>query len=216
MAHTPSTITVTLHWQGSTGPRSANIICEDGAAGELTPILAAGCGLPERDPQGAAIPYALRVGAAGGRPLSPDTPLGAQGVIDGSHLWLSGPRAIAAAPRHCALSLPEGGAILVPPSGLVLTRSWMLRALGLLQPEAYARELRLIDAGRSDYRFVSKRPHCALAPAGPGAWHVVTDRDDVDTLLNGSALAPRRPARLADGDSLQIGEGGPALDIVLL
>ncbi|NNJ12399.1 hypothetical protein EKD04_018895 [Chloroflexales bacterium ZM16-3] len=216
MAHTPSTITVTLHWQGSAGARSANIICEDGPPGELTPILAAGCGLPERDPTGAPISYALRLGAAGGRPLSPDRSLSAQGVSDGGHLWLGGPRGSPSGPRYCAISLPEGGAMLVPPSGIVLTRSWLLRALDLLQPESYARELRLLDAGRSDYRFVSKRPHCALAPSAPGVWQVITERGDVDTLLNGSPLPVGRPARLADGDALQLGDGGPSLSIAFL
>ncbi|MEI7772885.1 MAG: EsaB/YukD family protein [Chloroflexales bacterium] len=216
MTQPTPTITVTLHWQGGSGPRSANIIAEDSPPGELLPILAAGCGLPERDPQGAPIRYLLRLGAGGGRPLDSSRPLGAQGVCDGSHLWLSAPRAAAGAPSYCALALPDGGALLVPPSGLVLTRGWLLRALDLLHPEAHARELRLLDAGRSAYRFVSNRPHCALAPAGPGAWQAATDREDVDTLLNGSPLSPRRPAALADGDSLRLGAGGPALSIALL
>jgi hypothetical protein len=216
MAHPHATITVTLHWQGSAGLRSANIICEDSPPGELLPILAAGCGLPERDPQGAPISYTMRLGPGGGRALSPVASLSAQGVCDGSHLWLAAPRAEGAVPRHCAISFPEGGAVIVSPSGLVLTRSWLLLALKLLHPEAHARELRLLDAGRSDYRFVSNRPHCSLRPASPGTWQAMTEREDVDTLLNGSPLAPRRPAGLANGDTLQPGEGGPTLTIALL
>jgi hypothetical protein len=216
MAHSPPTITVTLHWQGGSGPRSANIICEDSPPGELIPILAAGCGLPERDSQGGPMSYALRLGAAGGRPLASDRPLGTQGVCDGSHLWLGAPRSAIGAPRHCALALPEGGAMLVPPSGIVLTRSWLLRALELLHPEAHARELSLLNEGRSVYRFVSNRPHCALGPAGSGAWQAASDRDDVVSLLNGSPLLPMRPAALADGDSIQLGDGGPTLAISLL
>ncbi len=216
MAHPTPTITVTLHWQGGSGPRSANIICEDSSPGELLPILAAGCGLPAHDPQGAPIGYGLRLGAAGGRALAPGKPLGAQGVCDGSHLWLGTPRPAAGGPRHCALALPDGGAVLVPPSGLILTRSWLLRALELLQPEAHARELHLLAAGHSAYRFISNRPHCALAPAEPGVWQLATDREDVDTRLNGVILMPRRPVALANGESIQLGAGGPTLNIAIL
>ncbi len=216
MATSPSALTVTLHWQGDAGARSANVICEDGLPAVLIPILAAGCGLPERDPQGAPIGYTLRGGQAGGRPLSAGAPLSAQGVRDGGHLWLASPLAARATPRRCALAFPEGGAVLVAPAGLGLTRRWLLRALELLHPESYARELRLLDAGRSDYRFVSNRPHCTLASAAPGAWQITTDRDDVAVRHNGAILPAGRPAGLGDGDELQLGLGGPVLTIALL
>lgn len=216
MKHSPTSITVTLHWQGEAGPRSANIVCEDSPPAVLIPILSAGCGLPERDPLGNPAGFVLRSGAAGGRPLRPGTALSAQGVRDGGHLWLGASALAAGSAPHCALALPDGGALLVPLAGLTLTRRWLLRALELLHPESYERELRLLDAGRSDYRFVSNRPHCALAPAGAGSWQALTEREDVETLLNAAPLAPHRPARLFDGDVLQIGAGGPALTIALI
>lgn len=217
MKSSPTSITVTLHWQGESGPCAANIICEDSPPAVLTPLLAAGCGLPACDSRGASVDYILRSGAAGGRPLRPGATLSAQGLRDGGHLWLAAPAAARQeGPHHCALALPDGGALLVPLAGLTITRRWLLKALELLHPESYARELRLLDAGRSDYRFVSNRPHCALIPAGPGAWQALTERDDVETLLNGAPLPPYRPARLADGDALQIGAGGPALSIALI
>ncbi|NTV64340.1 MAG: hypothetical protein HGA65_12495 [Oscillochloris sp.] len=215
MMRSPASITVTLHWQGTSGPRSANIICEDSPPGELIPILATGCGLPAQDAQGAAIVYGLRLGVIGGPILRDQTRLSAQGVADGSHLWLSPPRA-AAESRHCAIALGEGGAIVLPSAGLALTRSWLLHALALLQPEAHERELRLLAAGRSDYRYVSKQPHCMLGPAEPGGWQVLSERDDVATLLNGTALTAGQPARLADGDTLRVGEGGPTLVVALI
>jgi hypothetical protein len=216
VTHQPSAITVTLHWQGDAGARSATIICEDSPPRALLPLLAAGCGLPERTPQGRPIVYAIRLGAAGGRVLSQEWPIGAQGVCDGSHLWLGPARPDATGPRHCALALPQGGAVLIPLAGLVLTRRRLLGALELLHPEAHARELRLLDEGGSAYRYVSNRPHCALSPDGPGAWHVATDREDVTTLLNGAPLSAARPSPLADGNALQLGDGGPTLTIALV
>lgn len=216
MTHPPPTITVTLHWQGEAGARSATISCEDCPPRALIPILAAGCGLPERTPQGRPIAYAIRLGAAGGRLLSQERPIGAQGVCDGGHLWLGPARPDAVGPRQCALALPQGGAVLVPLSGLELTRRRLLGALALLHPEAHARELRLLDEGQSAFRYVSNRPHCAIGSAGPGAWQVSTERQDVATMLNGAPLSPGRPAALADGGSLQLGDGGPTLTIAFL
>jgi hypothetical protein len=200
------------------GACSATMICEDSPPRKLTPILAAGCGLPEHSPQGQALAYAMRHGAAGGRLLSQDQALGAQGVCDGSHLWLAPVRPAPEAidPGHCAMALPQGGAVLVPLAGLVLTRRRLLGALALLHPEAHARELCLLDQGRSAYRYVSNRPHCAIGPAGPGVWQAATDRVDVSTTLNGVRLAAGRPAPLADGDALQLGEMGPTLTIALI
>jgi hypothetical protein len=86
----------------------------------------------------------------------------------------------------------------------------------LLNPDAHARELRLFDKGRSAYRFVSNQPHCALASGGPGVWQAATDREDVATLLNGMPLPRLHPSSLADGDSIQIGYGGPELAIAIL
>lgn len=216
MAPQSTTITVTLHWPGKTGTRSANIICEDSPPSDLIPILAVGCGLPDRDTQGGVIPYTLRLGMSSGAALQADIAISTQGVCDGSHLWLGPPRGSALGMRHCLLTLPDASMIVVPPAGLVLTRRWLLRAFALLHPEAYERELRLLSAGRSDYRFVSNQPHCRIMPAAANDWHVTTERDDVATLLNGVPLLPHRPTHLADGHAIQLGEGGPALAVALI
>jgi hypothetical protein len=216
MAQPQAAITLTLHWQVGAGPRSATIACEDSPPRDLLPLLVAGCGLPARDERGAPIDYRLHLGAAGGRLLAPGVSLGAQGVCDGGQLWLRAARPAAGGPHRCALSLPVGGGLILPPGGLALSRGWLLGALELLSPAAHQRELALLDSRQSIYRFVSNRTHCALTPAGPGRWQALTERDDVATLLNEAPLSPRRPAPLADGDSLRLGHGGPMLTIALI
>ncbi|EFO81879.1 hypothetical protein OSCT_0276 [Oscillochloris trichoides DG-6] len=211
----PTNITITLHWQSQHGTRAANIVCEDSPPQTLIPILRAGCGLPSADPQGATIPYLLRVGNPSGPHLQNERPLSQQGISDGSHLWIGALRASPSSPRHCGVVLGEGGALLLPPMGVALTRRWLLDALALFHPDAYAHEMRLFDAGRSDYRFVSKQPHCRISMIA-GVWQIHTERDDVATLHNNVPLIPQQPRPLSDGDTLQLGDAGPQVGVMLL
>lgn len=213
---TAISMTITLHWEAGGKARAVTIVCDDSTPTELLPILAAGCRLPERDAGGEPISYALRHGGPQRPPLHPDRLMSAQGVREGSKLWLTSGVARSVGAGRCLLGLPDGqGELAVPPAGLTLTRAWLLRALELLAPEAYKRELELLERRQSAYRFVSNRPHCRLR-GGPAGWSVVTERDDVATLLDGARLAPSAPATLLDGAQLRLGDGGPALGVVVM
>ncbi len=203
-------LTVTLHWLAGGREQSTTVVCEDSAPARLLPLLLAGCGLDA--PGGVARPYTLRLGSADGRPLRHDGPISALGVRSGSHLWLSD-RGAPTRPR-CTLGLPDGSAATLPPRGLDLTRGWLLDLLALLNPEAFLRELELLERRESPYAYISKAPHCALRPGRDG-WTVATARTEAVTLLNGARLFPEAAEPLADGDRLTIGAYGPTLVVSL-
>lgn len=202
-------LTVTLHWLSGGGEQTTTVVCEDSPPARLLPLLLAGCGLEGMPTR----PYQLREGAPDGRPLRASAPLSAQGVRSGGHLWLSDH--VAVAQVRCLIKLPSNDEALIPPTGLTLTRGWLLQLLALLSPAGHARELALLAQRRSAYGYVSKRPHCALAPHPQGGWAVASERTDVATLLNGVRLAPGVPTPLSDGDRLTLGDHGLSLRIGL-
>lgn len=206
-------LTVTLHWTSASGEQATNIVCEDGAPEELIPLLLAGCGLPARDAEGRARLYGLKLGAATGPKLWPGRSMVAQGMRSGGHLWLA---ELNASPRPCLITLPDNSQLALPRRPLALTRTWLLQAMALLNPEAHQRELERLEQRLSAYRFVSKRPHCTLGPDGRAAWTVSTNRDDVITLLNGAPLGYSKPVALRNGDQLTLGDDGPTLVVTLL
>jgi hypothetical protein len=210
MSTRQESLTVTLHWLSGGGEQTTTVICEDSPPARLLPLLLTGCGLESV----ATRPYQLREGAPDGRPLRASTPLSAQGVRSGGHLWLSDH--IAVARLRCLIGLPTSDEALIPPTGLTLTRGWLLQLLALLSPAAHARELELLAQRRSAYAYVSKRPHCALAPHPQGGWAVTSERADVATLLNGVRLAPAAPTPLSDSDRLTLGDHGLCLRIGLI
>jgi hypothetical protein len=203
-------LTVTLHWLVEGGEQTTTVVCEDSPPARLLPLLLSGCGLELIETR----PYQLREGAPDGRPLRASVPLSIQGVRSGGHLWLSD--YVAATRLRCLVGLPSSDEMLIPPGGLTLTRGWLLQILALLNPAAHARELALLAQRRSAYAYVSKRPHCALAPPSQGGWAVTSERTDVATLLNDVRLAPDSATPLSDGDSLTLGEHGLPLRIRLI
>jgi hypothetical protein len=206
-------LTVTLHWLAEGREQMTTVVCEDSPPARLLPLLLAGCGLAGPGAAAPARPYQLRVGAAEGRALRASAPLSQQGVRSGGHLWLSD--YVATKQARCLLQLPDGSETLAPRCGVTLTRGWLLQLLALHSPTAHARELALLAQRSSAYAYVSKRPHCLLAPDARGAWIVASERADVATLLNDVRLVPGAAAALGDGDRLTLGDGGLPLRIGL-
>jgi hypothetical protein len=216
-----STLTITLHWQDKSGPREANVVCEDSPPQALLPLLVTGCGLPTRDAQGLPLHYVLRTGSPGRPPLHPARMLSAQSVRDGAQLWLMAAASLHPAPAilatRCLLMLPDAwGEVVVPPRGLALERGWLLRALELLDPAEHRRELERLERHASKLINVSERPHCLLGRTEGGAWFAGTDRHDVATLLNDAPIRPGAQYLLADGDRLRLGEAGPVVTLVMV
>ncbi len=214
MSQRRESLTVTLHWLASGREQATTVVCEDSPPEGLLPLLLAGCGLGALDGEGRARPYALRVGAAYGRPLRRDAPLSAQGVTSGSHLWVTerGARGV----RRCLVGLPDGSEVALAPRPLALTRGWLLTVMSLLNPAAHQRELEQLERRESPYAYVSRAPHCTLAPRPQGRWAVATARSDVATLLNGARLFPESPEAIGDGDRITLGACGPTLAVSLL
>lgn len=214
MGERVESLTVTLHWLADGRGQASTVVCEDSAPSRLIPLLLAGCGLRADDERGRARPFTLRLGAADGRPLRPETPVGRQGVHNGSHLWLTD--GAQAARRRCLLTLPDGSEAVLPPRRVELSRGWLLQLTALQNPTAHLAELERLERRESPFAYVSKRAHCALEP-GPGAtWSVATARVDVATLRNGARLFPEAPEPLGDGDRLTIGAYGPTLVVAYI
>jgi hypothetical protein len=210
------TLTITLHWWATGQVQTATIASEDCTPQELIPLLVQGCALPGSDRHTATLDYELRPHSLSCAPLDPNRHLSSQGLRSGAQLWLvSGNEPDGLQAMRCLLGLPGGHALSVPPAGLLLTRAWLLQAIGLFDPELLRSIERDLRAGRSSYRCVSKRPHCRIGLHGGGHWSVATDRSDVLTLLNGQALAAGRPALLQTADRVQIGVGGPEVGVEL-
>lgn len=202
-------ITVTLHWLVDGRRQASTIICEDSPPVSLIPLLLEGCGLRPADERDRPRPYTLRLGAADGRPLRPDTPVGRQGLRSGGHLWLTdgGPPAR----RRCLLTLPDGSEAVLPPRRIELSRGWLLQLTALQNPAAHLTELERLERRESPYAYVSKRAHCALEPGRGASWSITTGRVDVATLRNGARLFPEAPEPLDDGDRITLGAYGPTL-----
>lgn len=207
-------LTLTLHWLADGRERTNTVVCEDSPPTQLLPLLLAGAGLSAHAAGGQVRQFGLRLGAADGRPLRAEAPVSVQGVRSGGHLWLTdrGP----SARRRCMLTLPDGSEVVLPPRGVALSRAWLLQLLALLNPEARLRELELLGRRESCFSYVSKRPHCTLAPCPGSGWSVVTARADVATLLNGARLFPEAPEPLGDGDRLTLGAYGPTLVVSIV
>jgi hypothetical protein len=213
--------TITLHWHDVAGPRQANVVCEDGSPQALLPLLVAGCGLPTHAADGYALRYLLRTDRPGRPALNPARLLSEQRILDGARLWLAvadqATMAGSPEPTRCLLALPEGrGEVVVPSAGLILDRGWLLRALELLDPSAYARETELLSRRRSPLIYVSGRPHCRIGHGAAGGWFIQTERDDVVTRLNDAVLPVGAQRPLTDGDRLRLGDAGPLLTITTL
>lgn len=214
MSARQESLTVTLHWIAEGREQMTTIVCEDSPPARLLPLLLTGCGLGGPGAAAQVRPYQLREGAPEGRLLREGAPLSQQGVRSGGHLWLSDH--VVATQARCLIGLPDGSEALAPRSGVTLTRGWLLQLLALHSPTAHARELALLAQRSSAYAYVSKRPHCLLAPDPRGAWAIVSERADVATLLNDVRLAPGAAAALSDGDRLTLGDGGLGLCIGLM
>ena len=104
MAERVESLTVTLHWLADGRGQASTVVCEDSAPSRLIPLLLAGCGLRADDERGRARPFTLRIGAADGRPMRPETPVGRQGVHNVSHLLRTDGGQ--AARRRCLPPLP--------------------------------------------------------------------------------------------------------------
>ncbi|PDW03433.1 FHA domain-containing protein [Candidatus Viridilinea mediisalina] len=209
MSNRQDNLTVTLHWLNAGQEQTTTVMCEDSPPAQLMPLLLAGCGLATNSEA-----YQLREGAADGRALRAGIALSAQGIRSGSHLWLSDQGSTRTI--RCLISLPEGGELLAPSKGITLTRGWLLQLLALANPAGHSRELARLEQRNSAFAYVSKRPHCAIRPTPQGGWVVISERNDVATLLNGIRLAPGIPANISDGDRLTLGDGGVGLRLGLL
>lgn len=202
-------LTITLHWFAEGQGHASTVVCEDSAPSSLIPLLLAGCGLGAADERGRARPYALRLGAADGRPLRPDTPVGRQGLRSGGHLWLTASGL--AARRRCLLTTLDGSEAVLPPRRVEITRGWLLQLIAMQNPAAHLAELERLERRESPYAYVSRRAHCSFEPSHGAAWSVCAGRADVATLRNGARLFPEAPERLDDGDRLTLGAYGPTL-----
>lgn len=218
MHRTKTQLSISLHWRSGGISRSTTVVCEDYAPRDLIPWLLAGCQLPATGVAGQRLDYVLRHGIAGDRLLSPELILSKQHVSNGSHLWLGLAPAHAATPllRRCLLGFPGGSALLVPNVGLIISRGWLLQALGLLDPAVQHSELTLLAQGHSAYRYVSRQPHCEIVLNEQSEWSAYSGRTDVVSRLNGVELQPHIPVVLGAGDRLQLGVAGPMLTIGMI
>ncbi|NJN15023.1 MAG: FHA domain-containing protein [Oscillochloris sp.] len=202
-------ITVTLHWQLNGTNHQSTIVCDDSPPRTLIPILATACGLPEAQ-------YRLRAGAANRPALRKDISISAQGINDGSQLWLTDADPPQPTQLRCLIELSNHAVFFAPPAGISLTRAWLLRVLELLDPPAYRREITQLEQRNSPYRFVSNQEHCALRADQSGGWIVTSSRSDLITRLNHQPLAANRPTLLPEHAMLQLGEQGPELQLHLV
>lgn len=225
-------ITVTLHWRLGDREQSGVASLTDSIPQDLIPLLVEGCELPTVHQDNTQITYELRLGTEQRPALHLTQSLSTQGVRTGSHLWLvptqqSGQTAgyhwisldkeqSAKQQVRCILRLPDGSETVIPSRGQDLIRAWLLDVLKLYHPQEYERELKL--GSQSAYRFVSnRRPHCTVRFLAEGYWVVVTNRDDVETTLNGHRLKVDRPEPINTGDRIQLGgSSGPTAEVILL
>lgn len=127
--------------------------------------------------------YRLHLDTEQGPTLHSRELLSRQHVVNGSRLWLvPEPLTYVDKLKRCLLRLPDGSEIVLSARGHELTRTWLMSFLHLLNPEAYAGEVRRFDEYTSPYRYVSdKRPHCQIGLSEQDTWVIFTDRDDVLT-----------------------------------
>lgn len=211
-------ITVTLHWHDHTGQeRNTTVGIEDCTPGEIIPLLLPACELPLCDSDGSIISYTLHLDAINSEPLNSLALLSAQGVRNGKRVWLvqSEQRQRTGATARCVLRFFDGLEVLVPNQNQGLTRAWLLKAIELANPMRYAQEN---QNTQSPFRFVANtQPHCYVRRNERGYWVIVTERDDVQTFLNGKRVHSQAPERLNNGDRLQLGgEKGVPLTVLLI
>jgi hypothetical protein len=176
-------MTVMLYWYSEGILRRLPMTCVDQLPQDFISSLVHALALPAAESSGDAIVYELRLDSEQRPALKPEEQLGAQGVRDGSRLYLmTRRRASNNALLRCILQLPDGTEIVLPRNGHELRRGWLLDSVQLHNPEAYQREIERMAKRQSAYNYVANRnAHCVIRVSDKDDWIVATDRSDIWT-----------------------------------